>query len=120
MSGLVPLGSFALAFATWPGYYTAQTTYIHNQNILGFPWQKQCIALVPHPLQFAKNLPSGPSMSSILLSIGFQWILLSREADRSLSWFWHSAYECQCKSTDLHLSFTPIQLYYTMGFDWGI
>ena len=39
-------------------------------------------------------------------------------SDRSLSWFWHLAYESQCKSADLHLSCTLMQLQYTMGFDW--
>ena len=119
MPGSVPLGSSALTSETWLGHYTVWMPYICIPKILGFPWWKQCISLTPQPLQLDRNLPSGPSRRSILLQLGFQWLLVPGEADRSLSWFWHSAYESQCKSTDLHLLCTLIQLHYTMGFDWG-
>ena len=119
MSGSVALGSSALISEMWLGYYTAWTAYIHIWKILGFPWWKQCIALMPHPLQFAKNLPPGPSRRSNLLQLGFQWLLVPGEADRVFLSFWHSAYKIQCKSADLSLSCTLIQLHYTMGFDWG-
>ena len=75
---------------------------------------------MPHLLQFAKNLPSGPSRRSILHQLGFQWLLVSGEADRILPWFWaFSLGNSMQKCTDLHLSCALIQLHYTMGFDWG-
>ena len=91
MSSLVPLDNFALISEMWLGYCTAQMAYIHIKKIQGFPWWMQCTALMPHPLQFANNLPSGLSRKSIPLQLGFQWILVSGKADRSLSWFWHLA-----------------------------
>ena len=119
VSGSVPLGSSALTFKLWLGHYKAQMACVCTWRILVCPWWKQCIALMPHPLQSAKNLLSGPSRRSILHQWGSWWLLVSGEADRSLFWFQHSVYENQCKSIDLHLSCTLIQLHYTMGSDWS-
>ena len=99
MLSLVLLGSSALISEKLLGHCTAWMAYVCIQKILGFQWWMQCTALMPHPLQFAKNLPSGPSRRSITLQLGFQRLLVSREVDRSLSWFWHLAYKSQCNCT---------------------
>ena len=114
MSGSVPLGSSALTSEMSVGHYTVQMAYVCIWKITGFPEWKQCITSMPHPFQFAKNLPSGPSRRSILLQIGFQWLLISGEVDRSLSWCWHLTYKSQCKSADFYFSFALIQLCNTM------
>ena len=80
----VPLGSSALISETWPGHCTAWMAYLHISNILGFPWWKQCTALMPHPLLLAKNPPSGPSRRSIPLPLGIEWLPVSGEVDWSL------------------------------------
>ena len=113
----VLLGSSALISEMWLGHCTAQMAYVCIQKILGFPWWNQYTASIFCPLLFAKNPPSSPSRRSILLPVGFQWLTVSGEADRSLSWFWYWAYRSQYKNADLHLSYTPRLLHYTMGFD---
>ena len=65
---------------------------------------KSSVLLNASSIAICQNLPTGLSRKSITLPLGFQWILVYGEADRSLSWFWQLAYKSQCKSTDLCLS----------------
>ena len=72
-----------------------------------------------HPWWFARNPLSDLGRRNILLQPCFLWLPVFREVDRNLSWFWHWAYKSQCKSADLHLSCTLVQLHYTMDFKLG-
>ena len=72
--------------------------YVHLK-ILNFPQLRQCIAWKVHPWQSAKSLPLGPNRRNILLQLGFQWLLGYGAVFKNPSWFWHSAYGSQCKST---------------------
>ena len=115
MLGSVPLDSSALTLEKWQGHCTVQMAYLCTQRILGFPQWRQCIALMLHPWQFAKNPLSGPSQRKILFWLGFLWLCVFGEVDRSLSWFWHLSYKSQCKSAGLHLSCSLSQPHYTMA-----
>ena len=92
--------------------------FLHLRRTIGFPCLKWCTALKPCPLLSAKNQPSDPGRRNILCQLNSQWLLVSWGAGRSLSWFLHSVWGSQCKTTDLHLSRTLTQLHYTMTLAW--
>ena len=83
--------------------------YIHIQIILDFLQWRQCIASKLHP--------SGPNRRNIMLQPGFWWLHGCEAVDKNPTWFWHSAYGSQCKSTVLHPSCTLILLHCTIGSD---
>ena len=89
-----------------------------HSNILGSPQCKQHIALMPRPLQSAKNLPSSPSRRSILHQLGSQWPLVSMEVDRSLSCLafilWKSIQKCRPLSF-LHTNTTALHHGHWLG-----
>ena len=118
ISGSVPCSNFALTTETWLAHCTVQKACSCTQRSLNCQQWTWCTALTTHPSWFARIQISGPCKKNDQHLPNSPVFPGSSAIGRSLFLSGHWDGKNLYRSIDLHPSFEPTPLHYTMHSGW--